>query len=235
MRLMRWFGKRAEVSEKDQARLYALPGPEPLGEQLLAQQRFVVVDLEATGLNIHKDLILSIGAVAIENSSVVISQQLSRTLKRKIGKMTESVLIHQISPSEIAAGMRPETALLDFLEFVGNSPLLAFHADFDQGLLVREFRDIFSFAFKHPFFDLAEIAPMLFPDHGMRDPRMDEWVEFFGLQVLQRHNAFADAMATAELMLVLLKKAESQGIKTLKDLELALVNWRRRQTRQTSL
>lgn len=235
MKLMRWFSRRPEVDEKDAARLYALPGPQPIGDQLLSELRFVVVDLEATGLNILKDKILSIGAVAIENNSVVIGQQLSRVLKRKIDKVTESVLIHQISPSEIAAGVRPETGLLDFLEFVDSSPILAFHADFDQGLLLREFQDLFAFNFKHPFYDLAELAPMLFPDHGMREIRMDDWVEFFGLNVLQRHNAFADALATAEIMLILLKKAQSQGIMTLKELDTSLANWRRRQTRPSSV
>ena len=76
---------------------------------------------------------------------------------------------------------------------------------------------------------------MLFPDHGMREIRMDDWVEFFGLNVLQRHNAFADALATAEIMLILLKKAQSQGIMTLKELDTSLANWRRRQTRPSSV
>ncbi len=76
---------------------------------------------------------------------------------------------------------------------------------------------------------------MLYPEHGMPSPKMDDWVDFFGLQVLQRHNACADAMVTAELMLILLNKADSAGIKTLKDLEISLANYRRRQGRNVSV
>lgn len=235
MKLFKWFSKRPEVDEKDMARLYALPAPDPVAEQPLANQRFVVVDLEATGLNTLKDKILSIGAVVIQDNSLEMGQLFARTLKREGHKVSESVLIHLIAPSDVAAGERTETAMLDFLEFVDVSPLLAFHADFDQRLLIREFKEIFGFNFKHPFFDLAEIAPMLYPDHGMRCPTMDSWVEFFGLQVLQRHNACADAMVTAELMLILLKKAQAQGINTLKDLEVSLNNWRRRQSSKMSI
>ena len=63
----------------------------------------------------------------------------------------------------------------------------------------------------------------------MRTPGLDDWVKFFNLQVLQRHNANADALVTAELMLILLKRAKQQGIHTLADLDISLKNWRRRQ------
>lgn len=228
MSLFAWLRKKPQLSEADQARLFTMPNAISLGDQLLSEQRFVVVDLESTGLNYAKDKILSIGAVVIEQQSVQMGQQFERTLNRE-HKLSESVLIHQIAPSQVAAGVRTEEGMLDFLEFVADSPLLAFHADFDKNLLMREFRDIFSHSFRHPFFDLAELCPMLYPDHGIRAPKMDDWVEFFGLQVLQRHNACADALATAELMLILLAKCQSSGIKTLKDLDVSLNNWRRRQ------
>ena len=172
---------------------------------------------------------MSIGAVVVEQGGIMMGQQFERTLKRREVKVNEAVLIHQIAPSELAAGIRPKTALLDFLEFVGDSPLVAFHADFDQRLLQRELKDFFGYAFKHPFFDLAEVAPLLNPEHGMRQPRMDDWVNYFKLNVLQRHNAAADAMVTAELLLIFLQQASKQGITTVKQLETALSNWRRRQ------
>ena len=228
MSLFGWLRKKPELSEADQARLFTMQSPVALGEQLLSEQRFVVVDIESTGLNYIKDKIISIGAVVIENQAINMGQQFSRTLNRE-HKVSESVLIHQIAPSEIAAGVRTEEGMLDFLEFVGDSPLLAFHADFDQNLLQREFKDIFSYNFKHPFFDLAELCPMLYPDHGMRSLKMDDWVEYFELHVLQRHNAVADALATAELMLILLQKCKSSGVNTLKNLDVSLNNWRRRQ------
>lgn len=229
MSFWHWLKGKPQVSDADQLRLNHLLASEELGEQPLANQRFVVVDLEATGLHTGKDKILSIGAVVAENGGIAMGGQFARTLKRKDVKVSEAVLIHQIAPSELATGVRPETALLDFMEFTGGSPLVAFHAMFDQRLLQRELRDFFGYSFKHHFFDLAEVAPMLCPEHGMRQPRMDDWINYFGLQVLQRHNACADALATAELLLILLKKAEAQGIQSLKQLDTALHNWRRRQ------
>lgn len=229
MSLLKWLRRKPEVNPRDLQRLSTVPAPLVAGEQLLGEQRFVVVDLEATGLNTGRDKILSIGAVTVEDSAIHMGQQFERTLKRSEVKVSEAVLIHQIAPSELATGIRPKTALLDFLDFVGDSPLVAFHADFDQRLLQRELKDFFGYQFKHPFYDLAELAPMLNPDHCMRQPRMDDWIDFFGLSVMQRHNACADALATAELLLILIKQAAKQDITTLKQLDTALNNWRRRQ------
>ena len=228
MKILKWFRKAPELREKETLRLAALAAPE-VSKQPLQQQRFVVVDLETSGLNTLKDKILCIGAVTIENSAISLGDQFSCTLRRANHAVSESVLIHQIAPSEVAAGVRPEKALLSFMEYVGGSPLLAFHANFDQRMLVREMDDAFSYDLHHAFYDVAEIAPLLYPDHCMRNPGLDDWVSFFGLQVLQRHNASADAMVTAELMLILLRRAQQQGIDSLEQLDVSLRNWRRRQ------
>ncbi len=228
MKILKWFRRAPQLREKEVLRLAALAAPE-VSTQPLQQQRFVVVDLETSGLNTLKDKILSIGAVTIENSAISLGDQFSCTLRRANHAVSESVLIHQIPPSEVAAGVRPEKALLSFMEYVGGSPLLAFHANFDQRMLVREMDDAFSYDLHHAFYDVAEIAPLLYPDHCMRNPGLDDWVSFFGLQVLQRHNASADAMVTAELMLILLRRAQDQGITSLEQLDVSLRNWRRRQ------
>lgn len=227
MSFFKWFCKAPKLREKDALRLAALAEPAVYAESL-QHQRFVVVDLETSGLNTLKDKILSIGAVTIADGGIALGDQFGCTLRRANHAVSESVLIHQIPPSEVAAGMRPAKALLDFMEYVGGSPLVAFHASFDQRMLIRELDDAFSYHLRHKFFDVAEIAPMLYPEHSMRNPGLDDWVDFFGLQVLQRHNASADAMVTAELMLILLKRAEQQGINDLGELEVRVQNWRRR-------
>ena len=231
MNIFKWFRKSPELRDSDALRLAALKAlaaPE-VSQQSLDQQRFIVVDLETSGLNTLKDKILSIGAVTIENSSIALGDQFSCTLRRANHAVSESVLIHQIPPSEVAAGMRPEKALLNFMDYVGSSPLLAFHAAFDQRMLVREMDDAFAYNLRHHFYDVAEIAQLLYPENTMRNPGLDDWVSFFGLQVLQRHNASADAMVTAELMLILMKRAAQKGIANVEDLDISLKNWRRRQ------
>lgn len=217
------------LNVEQQQRLTQLPGATPLSDCSLREQRWVVVDLETSGLNLNKDQVLSIGAVVIEDGAIDFSQQFERTLHRRAHKLAPSVLIHGLGPSAIAAGCDPAEALLDFMEFVGDSPLLAFHAAFDQHMLGRALKDSLGYRLQHTFLDVAEIAPLLCPQAHIREAGLDDWIDWFKLQVSERHNASADAMATAELALILFSRARAQQIHSPLNLQQRLGQWKRRQ------
>nr|WP_189672505.1 3'-5' exonuclease [Pseudomonas sp. SWRI154] len=217
------------LSETLQQRLRDLPTPTQLTERSLREQRWVVVDLETTGLNLSKDQILSIGAVVIEDGAIDFSQQFERTLQCDKQKLGPSVLIHGLAPSAIAAGSDPAEALLAFMEFVGDSPLLAFHAPFDCHMLGRALKDYLGYRLQQPFLDVADMAPMLCPQAHIRQGGLDEWIDWFKLQIFDRHNASADALATAELALILFSRARQQAIHSPLDLQQRLGQWKRRQ------
>ncbi len=229
--LATWFGRRstASLTDSQRQRLDRLRDPAPLAEQPLLKQRFVVVDVETTGLNVSRDQVLSIGAVVIDQGGIPLGQQFERTLMREYRTPGPSVLIHGIAPSEIAAGDDPAEVLLDFMEFVGDSPLLAFHARFDQQMLTRAMKESLGYKFRHPFLDLAEMAPMLCPQMSKPQAGLDDWLELFGLQVQQRHNACADALVSAELALVLFNRAVRQQIENVGRLAERMRSWQRRQ------
>jgi len=213
---------------EQQQRLAQLPSAPTLDDCSLREQRWVVLDLETTGLNLSKDLVLSIGAVVIEDGAIDFSQQFERTLQRHAHKLGPSVLLHGLGPSAIAAGSDPVDALLDFMEFVGDSPLLAFHAPFDQHMLCRALKDSLGYRLAHPFLDVADIAPLLCPDAPIREAGLDDWINHFNLHVGERHHASADALATAELMLILFSRARQQHIDTPQALQERLSQWKRR-------
>nr|WP_269807949.1 3'-5' exonuclease [Pseudomonas agronomica] len=217
------------LSDALQQRLANLTGPSPFAECSLREQRWVVVDLETTGLNLNKDQVLSIGAVVIEDGAIDFSQQFERTLQCDKQKLGPSVLIHGLAPSAIAAGSDPAEALLAFMEFVGDSPLLAFHAPFDSHMLGRALKDHLGYRLQHSFLDVADLAPMLCPQAHIRQGGLDEWIDWFKLQVFDRHNASADALATAELALILFSRARQQEIRSALDLQQRLGQWKRRQ------
>jgi DNA polymerase-3 subunit epsilon len=227
---MRWFRSRGPVLEPQQLRRRdLLPAPAPLSNCPLSEQRLVVLDLETSGLDTRRDIVLSIGAVVIEHSGIHFGDQFESTLLRPDQKVSESVLIHGIAPSELKAGEDPVDALLNFMEFLGDSPILAFHAGFDQRMLTRALRKTLGYKLRHPFIDVAELAPMLCPDNRPRQNGLDDWCSHFGLQVLQRHHASADALVTAEIALILFSRARRQGLDSIEALTQRLANWRHRQ------
>ncbi|WP_347909482.1 3'-5' exonuclease [Pseudomonas grandcourensis] len=212
-----------------QHRLEQLPTAADLAQCSLREQRWVVLDLETTGLNMNKDHVLSIGAVVIEDGAIDFRQQFERTLQYPQVKLGPSVLIHGIGPSAIAAGSDPAEALLDLMEYIGDSPVLAFHAPFDQHMLGRALKDHLGFKLQHPFLDVADIAPLLCPQAHIREAGLDDWIDWFKLEVFERHHASADALATAELMLILFSRARQQQIHSPLNLQQRLNQWKRRQ------
>lgn len=231
MSLFSWLlpRKKPALSLEQQERLLHLPLSAGLNDCSLRQQRWVVVDLETSGLNLNRDQVLSIGAMVIEDGAIDLGQAFERILLRVNNPLNPSVLLHGLGPSAIAAGCDPADALLDFMAFVGDSPLLAFHAPFDQHMLGRALKDSLGYRLPHPFIDVAALAPMLCPQVNVRDAGLDYWIKHFNLQVEDRHNASADALATAELALILFSRARAQHIDSPQALQQRLNQWQRRQ------
>ncbi|WP_369989289.1 PolC-type DNA polymerase III [Pseudomonas xanthosomatis] len=229
MNLLAWLRPPApELPDSLRQRINALPAPAPLAVCSLREQRWVVLDLETSGLNLNRDQVLSIGAVAIEDGAIDLGHPFERTLHRPEQKTNPSVLIHGLGPSALAAGEDPAEALLELMTFIGDSPVLAFHAPFDQRMLARALKDSLGLRLQHPFFDVAELAPLLNPDTVLREAGLDDWIARFGLEVAARHHASADAQVTAELALILFSQARRQQLDSPLQLEQRLKQWRRR-------
>jgi len=182
--------------------------------QPLAALRWCVVDTETGGLDPQRDPLLSIGAVAIEHGRIALESSLEVGLTQAHSTAESNILIHGISDSEQRAGDPPHRALLDWLEFAGASPRVAFHAAFDQAVLQRAEREHLGVSIAAPWFDAAVVAPLLFPDAAPHCRQLDDWLAHFGIAVYARHGALADAYATAELWLLLLDAAQRNRLGT---------------------
>lgn len=187
-------------------------------DQPLADLRWCVVDVETGGLDVQRDPLLAIGAVIVEGGRIALDASLEVGLAQAESTAAENILIHGISGSVQRAGAAPHAALLDWLEFAGTAPRVAFHAGFDQSVLTREERVQLGLALKAPWFDAAVVAPLLFPDAAAQCRHLDDWLARFGIAVYARHGALADAYATAELWLVLLQAMRREGLTTVRQL-----------------
>jgi len=220
-------GRSAGLTPAMTARRAALPAPQPIDSTPVAQTRLVVLDLETSGLDLQRDEILSIGAVAITGNTLQMADQFECTLLRPAHRASQATLLHEIAPSEVHAGCPAEEALLGLLEFAGRCVFVAFHAGFDQRMLSRGLRQDLDYRLQHRFLDVAELAPMLFPEAARKCSTLDDWQQHFRLVNSERHNAAADAQISAEILLILLHRAATQGTATLAELNNRLVLWRR--------
>ncbi len=169
--------------------------------------RFVVVDVETTGLNLMTDTLISIGAVAVVNGRIALADSFSVVLQQRESSRKENILIHGISGSAQREGVPPADALLAFLEYLGKSPLVAFHVAFDETMIKRALRQYLGVSFKHPWLDLAYVLPALYPDLIRSHRALDDWAGHFDIRNDDRHNALSDALVTAQLLLVAMAQA----------------------------
>lgn len=207
--------------------LTSLPAVKPLSDVPLAESRLIVLDLETTGLNPAKDQVIAIGAVAIDHLEIPLNDQLDLVLRRPELDISETVLIHGIGPEALKRGQETEDALFHLMHWMNGDPILAFHSAFDQTFLTKTLKHSLNYKQSHLWLDVAEIMPALFPDTETGGRRLDNWADYFGLEVSARHHAAADAMVTAEMTLIALNKAQKAGIVTMQELNNKLRYYRR--------
>lgn len=180
---------------------------------LAIAQRWVVVDCESSGLDPQRDALLSIGAVALEGGKLRLEGAFSRVLRQREPGPAQNILVHGIGGETQRAGANPEEAMRDFAAFASDAPMVAFHASFDRALL-RRAAAATGRSFRGQWLDLAALAPALVPQEGGRRKALDDWLAFFEITNPSRHDALADAFATAQLFQVLLSIARRQGADT---------------------
>ncbi|PID43229.1 MAG: DNA polymerase III subunit epsilon [Proteobacteria bacterium] len=212
-----WFnlsGRRKQTDNKNSLAAISLD-PTPM-ETRLEHTRFTVLDFETTGLNIRKDVPISIGAVSIYDSKIELGNQFEHIIYQPEVKPGEATLVHGVSPEEIEGGKDLTDALVEFYEYAEHSVFIAFHAPFDKAILSRATKAKFNLQANHQFLDAYDVGVAFFPERGKSLKGLDNWAKSFGLDIeIDRHHASADALMTAELMLIFLSKAQSQGIHTL--------------------
>lgn len=175
------------------------------------EQRYVVVDVETSGLNMKKDRLISIGAVALVAGRLDFNDAFQVVLRQEQVSTHANILIHGISGSAQSAGVDPVEGLLAFLQYVGKSPLVAYHAFFDHSMIGKATREYLGMELAQPWIDLAWVLPDFFSFRGDANVALDDWLHHFGIESILRHNAVSDAYATAKLLQVAIAGGQQKG------------------------
>lgn len=167
--------------------------------------RWIVLDVEATGLDMRHDELLAIAAVALRFDAaqaprIELGDSFEVVLQRDSASTDkDNILLHGIGIGAQRAGAPASVALAAFEAYAGASPLVAFHAAFDRAMIGRAQRRARARTLPNPWLDLAPVAQALFPQ--AKGGALDDWLHHFGIECAARHQAAADALATAELLL----------------------------------
>ena len=179
--------------------------------------RWVVLDVESSGLDPKRDRLLAIAAIAMRREGegapgVVLADSFEVVLRQpEVAVDKANILVHGIGVGAQRQGVEPAQALEAFQRWAGPAPLFGFHVAFDEALIQRAMRATLGRSLSNAWIDLADVAQVVRPDVPGRS--LDEWMEALGIRCAVRHQAAADTLATAELLLRLWPQvvAQKQG------------------------
>lgn len=181
------------------------------------------LDLEMGGLDPRKDPIIAVGMVPVRGGIVRLGEAY-RTLVRpgEGGAIDpESVRAHQLLWGEVQGAPPPLEVLPEIARRLRDAVLIVHHKAIDVTFLRHGFQAV-GLRWPDPrVVDtarlLVKIGKMSQPDlpYDMQPLNLGRARRAYGLPEYQAHDALTDAVATAELFLVLRKKL---GARTLRDL-----------------
>lgn len=198
----------------DRVRAWWHRRPAPTGARQVAS-RWIVVDVETSGLDAQRDRLLAIAALGLNIDAarrrieIVPGDSFEVVLKQEAVSTRANILLHGIGEQRQREGMDPAQAMQAFSDFAGDCPLLAFHSAFDQTLIGRHMRQLLGRSPPNRWLDVADLCAVT--HDTVRARTLDDWLAHFGIPCLARHQASADALATAELMLRIWPRVAQQG------------------------
>jgi DNA polymerase-3 subunit epsilon len=176
------------------------------GDFAVNEGRWVMLDVETSGLDPNRDRLLAIAAIgmrvdwALRRLTIDLGDSFEVVLRQQeVTAAKDNILLHGIGVQRQREGMAPAEALEAFAGFVWQSPLLAFHAAFDQTMIARHMKLRLGRTLPNPWVDIEHLCAVT--HERVKARSLDEWMQHFGIECAVRHQAAADTLAECELLL----------------------------------
>ena len=199
------------------------PGPAmPIG-----QCRYVVMDTELTGLDVKKDSIVSVGAVAMVGTKIILGETFYEMVCPETALRSESIVIHGIMPSEVVGKPSIDDVLDDLLKFCEGAVVVGHFLSLDLSFLNKEMKRLHGGKFRQPVADTQRVHEWMQDQSRGSRGQYDAYEENkdllslakkYHIQVSAAHNALMDAFITAQLFQRFLSYLPALGVRTVKDL-----------------
>jgi DNA polymerase III subunit epsilon len=163
--------------------------------------RFVALSIETTGLNVEKDVILSFGAIAVVNDTILVGDSFEVAIPQYKYLHDNGITNDFLMESSIPKLVEP-IAIEKLLEFVGNATLVGHRINFDIEMLNMVLSKMECGRIKNEALDIEVMYRKL---HDITDKSfsLDELSTLFKIPKADRISATDDAYSIALLFLKL--------------------------------
>lgn len=193
----------------------------------LSEAGYVVVDTELTGLDVKKDSIISIGAVRMKGGRIELGAQFYRLINPSTEMGHEGIVVHGITPSDVAQQPLLEQVFSEFLDFCGDDIVVGHFISLDLDFINKEMKRSRGTNLKNSAVDTCKIYEWVKSNEGssgsyhsgsVRDLDLFSLAREYGVPVSEGHNALSDAFITAQLFQRFMSILPGLGVRTARDL-----------------
>lgn len=166
---------------------------------------WVSLDCETTGLNVHKDEIIAIGAVRIVGNRVMTSERLELLVRPDKQRLSaDSVKVHRLREQDVAQGIEPADAVMQLMRFIGSRPLVGYYLEFDVAMIHRVLFPMLGMGLPQPKIEVSamyyEYKHRSLPPYQQGTPidlRFATLMDDLALPQREAHDALNDAVMAA--------------------------------------
>jgi DNA polymerase-3 subunit alpha (Gram-positive type) len=180
--------------------------------RILAETDFVVFDLETTGAKSPPCRIMEIGAYRVKNGRIIDEYQTLVNPETAIPLFISQLT--GITDSMVRNAPKFREVAADFLDFVGDSILVAHNAHFDMRFLNHEIARIHAdYRVRNPSLCTVRMSRRLLPN--VENHRLNTLASHYSVTLVNHHRAADDAHATAHIFVNLLEELQKRGVRDL--------------------
>lgn len=175
--------------------------------------RYAAIDFETTGLDLAHDAIVSYGVVPIDAGKIRVADSVHRLVRPAVPPSPRSQTIHLLRPQDLADAAIEREAAVDLRARLAGRVVLAWFADVEMHLLARTLGGSVA-AWRRRTIDVRNLAiavegkgASVRAEHGYA---LTGTARRYGVPVASPHEAYDDALVTAQLFLVLVGRLPSE-------------------------
>jgi len=174
---------------------------------------YVVFDIETTGFSSSRNRIIEIGAVRVVNGNI--TDKFSTFVNPDVPIPFEIEQLTGINDNMVLPYPKIDEILPQFLEFCGDSVLVAHNASFDVGFIAYNAARL-NIAFDPTVIDTVALARLLLPK--LNRYKLDTVAKALNISLENHHRAVDDAGCTAEIFVAFVRMIRERGVETLDEL-----------------
>ncbi len=163
---------------------------------------FTVFDTETTGLEPKLNRVVEAGAIRFDSRGI--AARFNTLINPKVPMPPEVTKINGITDAMLMKERDAAAALPDFIEFLGDTPIIAHNAPFDVAFINEELARLGKEPLKNRVIDTRIFAKEIFP--SLPNYRLQDLAKHFNIEAIDAHRAEDDARVCMELFLVCLAR-----------------------------